>query len=146
MKNSPYSQGFSLVELMVIVAIIGILTTVAVPAYFNYINRTRQADAIHKLLDIKAAQEKYYGLYNRYAPSPITASTFSNLLNFDVTDAQFYQYSLAGTAADNFTAQANGNNTSLNNDCWQITDGWANPSTCGPGPDGFSFSIIVDLL
>ena len=53
MKNNLNSQGFSLVELMVVVAILGILMTVTIPAYFNYINRARQADAIHKLLDIK---------------------------------------------------------------------------------------------
>ena len=146
MKNNLNSQGFSLVELMVVVAILGILMTVTIPAYFNYINRARQADAIHKLLDIKAAQEKYYGLYNRYAPIPITGSTFSNLLNFDVADSQFYRYSFAGASTNTFTAQANGNNAFLNNDCWQITDGWANPSTCGPGPDGFSLSIIADLF
>lgn len=148
MKNNPYSQGFTLIELLMVVAILGILAAVAIPAYFNHINRARQADAIHKLIDIKAAQEKYYGLYNQYAPSPITAGTFSNLLNFDVTDAEFYQYSLANTVTDSFTARANGNNASLTGDCWQITDGWADPSTCpgSTGPAGFSFSIIAELF
>ena len=66
MDYKKISHGFSLVELLIVIAIIGILAAVAVPAYFNHILRTRQADAYHNLLDIKAAQEMHFSMYNNY--------------------------------------------------------------------------------
>ena len=91
------SKGFSLVELMIVVVIVGILAAVTVPAYFNHILRSRQADAYHNLLDIKAAQEMYYSLEDNYysEPSPYkltSSNTFTKLLSFDYTDNDYYIY------------------------------------------------------
>ena len=106
------SKGFSLVELMVVVVIIGILAAVAVPAYFNHILRSRQADAYHNMLEIKAAQEMYYSLENEYAGpyTPFaTANTFTKLLAFDYADTKYYKYSVATTASGSaFVALAEG--------------------------------------
>ena len=90
------SKGFSLVELMIVVAIVAILAAVAVPAYFNHILRSRQADAYHNLLDIKAAQEMFLSMENSYAgpysPLPIAGNTFTNLLSFNYADTTYYSY------------------------------------------------------
>ena len=51
------ANGFSLIELMIVVAIVGILATVAIPAYYNHISRSRQAEAAQILLQVKTAQE-----------------------------------------------------------------------------------------
>lgn len=60
-------SGFSLVELMIVVAIAAILASVAIPAYMNHINRVRQGDAITVLMDAKLGQEIYWGENDRYA-------------------------------------------------------------------------------
>ncbi len=142
--SSSSSKGFTLIELMIVVVIIGVLSAVAVPAYFNHVLRTRQANGVKKLLDIKTTQEKYYAINDEYAASMATTG-FSSLLSFDSADTQFYTFTTVGTTTT-FTAQINGNNTTmLNQDCWQLNQSWANPSTCGE-PVGFSFSNLADLF
>lgn len=60
-------SGFSLVELMVTVAIVAILAAVAVPGYFNHTMRSRQTAVIGELMSIKAAQERFFADNGGYA-------------------------------------------------------------------------------
>ena len=103
MHKNKFSTGFSLIEILIVVAIIGILAAVAVPAYFNHILRTRQADAYHNLLDIKAAQEMYYSMENNYGL--LTDDSFVKLLSFDPDDSVYYSYRILSTSG--YTATAN---------------------------------------
>jgi len=136
------TKGFTLIELLVVVAIIGILAAVAIPAYFNHVMRVRQGHAYENLLDMKAAQEMYYSMYNRYAPS--VSGTYKNLLGFDIADTRFYKFSATATT-HKFTARADGKHPHLKNDCLAIKDNETEPTppevTCKP--DGFSLSIFV---
>jgi type IV pilus assembly protein PilE len=59
-------RGFTLIELMVVVAIIAILAAIAVPSYERYAYRARRAEGQQLLLHIANAQERYYATYNRY--------------------------------------------------------------------------------
>jgi len=52
-------QGFSLIELMIVVAVIGILAAVAYPAYQDYVIRAKRGDAMNALASLRIAQEKY---------------------------------------------------------------------------------------
>jgi len=60
-------SGFTLIELMVVVAIVAIIAAVAYPSFNNYMMKARRADGRELLMRIGAAEEKFYTNNNRYA-------------------------------------------------------------------------------
>ncbi|MBZ2206966.1 type IV pilin protein [Massilia soli] len=58
--------GFTLVEIMIVLAIIGILASIAYPGYAGYIARSRRIEGQMALLDIMQQQERFYALHNTY--------------------------------------------------------------------------------
>jgi type IV pilus assembly protein PilE len=51
--------GVTLIEVMVVVAIVGLLAAIAIPAYNDYVTRSRRSDAFTALETVRAAQEMY---------------------------------------------------------------------------------------
>lgn len=66
-------RGFSLIELMAAVAIVGILAAIAVPNYSNYVTRGSRAAAQTELLELASLQEKIYLNSNAYTANMTTA-------------------------------------------------------------------------
>lgn len=58
MNNS--NKGFTLIELMITVAIIGILASIALPSYRQYVVESRRSEGISMLLQVMQQQERYY--------------------------------------------------------------------------------------
>jgi len=59
-------QGITLIELLIAVVIVGILASLAYPSYRDYTMRAQRTEAITKLLELAANQERFYLSANRY--------------------------------------------------------------------------------
>jgi prepilin-type N-terminal cleavage/methylation domain-containing protein len=58
--------GFTLIELMIVVAIIGLLGTVAIPSFITYQNNSKRAEAYTNLASLAKAQKSYFSEFNLY--------------------------------------------------------------------------------
>ena len=66
MRMRPRAQGFTLIELMIVVAILGILAVVALPRYQSYVYKSKTTEAVGFLSEIKAHQESYRADFGQY--------------------------------------------------------------------------------
>jgi len=131
-------SGYTLVELLIVVAILGILATVAIPAYHNYVNRSKQSDAIIGLKAAQMAQEQFFSENNRYAGTIGILPGFSNA----GAASTFYvkgDYRLTVVSASTspaFSLAAQWGST----DRWTISNTNINPvaDTSMPGLPGYS--------
>lgn len=98
------ARGITLIELMIVVVIVGILASIAVPSYRSYVMRTNRTDATAALLRVAAAQEKFYLQNNTYANN-LTANPPTGL-GIQGTERGYYTLSLSGVSATGFTATA----------------------------------------
>ena len=101
-KNQKKSNGFTLIELIITVAIIAILAGIAYPQYTKMIQKSKRKDAVFALTDIASRQERYFAEYNVYTAT-VTNLGLSNNLSPD----GLYTISLTvGTPTVTFSATA----------------------------------------
>ena len=109
MKLKRLSAGFTLIELMITVAIVGILVSIAYPSYQDSIMKSRRVDAQGALMGFANAMERYYTVNNTYpsagttgiyaATSPVDGGTAYYNLSISASTSSAYQIQAAPTGA-----------------------------------------------
>lgn len=92
-------RGFTLIEILVVVAIVGILSAIAVPAYQDYVIRARLTEAFSGLGSIPTAAEDYW--------NSSTPHTYAGFDRMPPNSANF-TYTMSGATASAYTVTATG--------------------------------------
>lgn len=109
--------GFTLIELMIVVAIIGLLAAIAYPSYQDSVRKGRRAEAITALYQIQLAQEKWRANNSTYTGTLGTGGLGLNSTVPDTGTTFYYDLALSNATATGFTATATARSTGgQNND------------------------------
>lgn len=114
-------KGFTLVELMITVAIVALLAAYAIPNYRQYVVESKRVQAHNKLLEVAGMYEKFYANTNRY---PSNVSGGGNALDLDASYLVWddYQITHVNRANGGWTILATARGAQANDDtnCQQI--------------------------
>ncbi|EGF31960.1 Type IV pilus biogenesis protein PilE [Oxalobacteraceae bacterium IMCC9480] len=110
-------HGFTLVELMIVVAIVAILASIAYPSYTQQVRKGRRVDAKSAILELAAREEKFFATNNQYSLSgtalnygsdfPISLITGGNTsYALNITQATVSDYTITATPVGDQVADA----------------------------------------
>ena len=108
-------NGFSLVELLIALSLVGLLVSFALPSYQKSVQKSRRSDAITTLLTIQLEQEKWRANHTTYA-------TLADLGISNVSKEGYYLVGLTANSATGYVLTATATNEQLNDSgCTTIT-------------------------
>ena len=118
-------RGFTLIELLITLAIVGLLTSVALPTYKSAVRKAHRSDAKAALLDLATREEKYYAVTNQFSgrASDLGYSALPLAISTSGTGTSYYSLSVSapGTNPPTYTATATPTGTQMGDtDCYSF--------------------------
>ena len=127
--------GFTLIELMIVVAIIAIILAIAIPAYQDYVTRGKIAEATANLGQLRVKMEQYFQDNRTYIGGPCaTAVNDAKYFTYACTAGQptatTYQIQATGVSAQGMTGFAYTIDQSNAKATTSVPSGWTSSATC----------------
>lgn len=119
------SNGFSLIELLIVMAIMGVLVAIAIPSYTDSVRRSNRAEAKSEIVQVAAEQERFFSSFNSYSTDATPLNTPVVADRDRVTTNGWYSISVEACAGGNiatcFIATATAQNEQATDGCTTFT-------------------------
>lgn len=110
------TAGFTLIELMIVVAIIAVLAAIAYPSYTNHVTKTRRGAAVACMTEAAQFMERFYTTNLRYDKDRDGGAVALPTLQCQTELSNFYAFTLASSSASGFSIEADPKGTQKTND------------------------------
>ncbi|HEX6998946.1 MAG TPA: type IV pilin protein [Gammaproteobacteria bacterium] len=135
MRNRERLAGITLLELMIVVAVVAILGLIAVPGYRHHVQRAQRTEAKTALLLAAANQERFY-LQNHCYTADLTLLGFGAAANAPTANGR-YVLNVTAATTDAFTIEATAvNEMAADEECRTFTIDSAGARSAAPDPAG----------
>lgn len=136
--NNPTKNGFTLVELLIVMAIIAVLVSLGYPSYQEYLIQSRRTDGQASLLDLANRMEDYYAEHNTYASATLaTGNVDTDVLPSSTSPALWYNLSIVTQDDRTYLLQATPQKAQTNDKtCQSLTLNSLGEKNITTGPEG----------
>ena len=121
------SRGFTIIEVMIVVVIVAILASIALPSYTDYITRSKIQEATATLLGHRVKMEQFFQDNRTYAGGPTPAAT------------TYFTYAVSGTSATAYIITAQGVGSMV---AWTMTIDQNNVRSTTAAPSGWAAATM----
>lgn len=125
------SKGFTLIELMIVVVVLAILASIAMPAYSDYVRRSKLVEATSALATMRVKAEQYFADNRTYEGAEANCANWAG-------DVRYFSYSCGAPTNSAYTFTATGIDTDVRGFTYTVNQSNARTTTIGaPAPSAW---------